>query len=120
MKSRVYEYVSEFARRYVAQGLRQGREEGREDGLEEGREEGRLEGERQALLRVLEARGLTLKGAARKRVLACTDLAQLERWLSQAVKVQSVQELFKPRPRSRSAVRATSPRVKARRPRVRR
>ena len=33
---------------------------------------------------------------------------------------QSVQELFKPRPRSRSAVRATSARVKARTPRIRR
>ena len=112
MKSNHYEYQSEFARRYVAQGLKQGREEGRE--------EGHMEGERQALLRVLEARGLTVEGAARERVLACTDLAQIERWLSQAVKVQSVQELFKPRPRSRSAVRATSARVKARTPRIRR
>lgn len=112
MRSNNYEYQSEFARRYVAQGLKQGREEGRE--------EGHLEGERQALLRVLEARGVTVEGAARERVLACTDLAQIERWLSQAVKVQSVQELFKPRPRSRSAVRATSARVKARTPRIRR
>jgi hypothetical protein len=105
MRSHHYEYQSEFARRYVAQGLKQGREEGH------------LEGERRALLKVLEARGLSVEGAARRQVLACTDLAQLERWLSQAVTVQSVQELFKPRLRSKTAARTTSARVKARKPR---
>ncbi len=101
MRSGTYEYQSEFARKYVAQG----------------REEGHLEGERRALLTVLEARGLTLEGAARQRVLACTDLSQLERWLSQAVTVQSVQELFKPKPRSKPAARAVGGRMKARKPR---
>jgi hypothetical protein len=140
MRSSIYEYQSEFARRYVAQGLeqgqRQGREEGRregfqqglqegrqeerQEGLQRGREEGHLEGERQALLKVLEARGLGVEGAARRRLLACTDLAQLERWLGQAVTVQSVQELFTPKSRSKPVVRAAGARVKARRPRVRR
>jgi hypothetical protein len=98
MRSGSYEYQSEFARKYVAQG----------------REEGNLEGERRALLKVLEARGLTVEGAARRRVLECTDLAQLERWLGQAVTAKSVQELFKPR---KPAVRAAGGRMKARKPR---
>ncbi|HVG57942.1 MAG TPA: hypothetical protein VNA24_05265 [Hyalangium sp.] len=120
MRSSIYEYQSEFARKYVAQGLRQGREEGREEGLQQGREEGHLEGERRALLKVLEARGLSVEGAARRRVLACTDLEQLERWLSRAVTVQSVQELFKPRPRSKTVGRAAGVRVRTRRQQVRR
>ncbi len=78
MGSGTYEYQSEFARRYIAQG----------------RQEGRQEGEVTALLKVLEARGLQVDEQARQRIAACTDLAQLERWLRKSVSVQSVQELF--------------------------
>jgi predicted transposase YdaD len=77
-----YEYQSEFARKYVAEGR------------EVGRQEGRQEGELVALLEVLEARGLTVDDTARQQILACTDPAQLKRWLREAVTVRSVQELF--------------------------
>jgi hypothetical protein len=139
MRSGSYEYQSEFARRYVAEGLkkghRQGREEGRQEGRQrgrqeglrqglqqgrqQGREEGHLEGERRALLRVLKARGLAVHGEARQRLLACTEVAQIERWLDHAVTVQSVEELFEPRPRARPAARPASARLKARTPRPR-
>ena len=82
MKSGNYEYQSEFARKYVAQGR------------EEGREEGRQEGELAALMEVLDARGLRVDEASRQRLLACTDLSQLKRWLRKAVTVETVQELF--------------------------
>ena len=81
-----YEYQSEFARKYVAQG----REEGRREGLQQGRHEG----EQEALLEVLDARGLQVDDSAHQRIMACTDLSQLKRWLRKAVTAESVQELF--------------------------
>ncbi|HEX5746703.1 MAG TPA: hypothetical protein VFZ09_10680 [Archangium sp.] len=74
MSSGTYEYQSEFARRYFTQG--------------------RQEGKADALLEVLDARGLQVDEQSRQRITACTELAQLERWLRKAVSVQSVQELF--------------------------
>jgi uncharacterized protein involved in propanediol utilization len=47
-----------------------------------------------ALLEVLEARGLQVDEQSRQRIVACTELEQLRRWLRKAVSVQSVQELF--------------------------
>jgi hypothetical protein len=42
-----------------------------------------------ALLEVLDARGLQVDGAARERIMACTDLAQLKLWLRKAVTARS-------------------------------
>ncbi|MFE8605267.1 RpnC/YadD family protein [Archangium violaceum] len=94
MSSGTYEYQSEFARRYFTQGREEGRQEGRQEGLQTGRQEGLHEGEVIALLKVLEARGLLMDEQSRQRIAACSDLAQIERWLLKAVSVQSVQELF--------------------------
>jgi hypothetical protein len=95
MRSGNYEYQSEFARKYVALG--------REEGLQEGLQKG----ETAALLEVLDARGLVVDAAARERIVACTELAQLKRWLRKAVTVHSVQELFEhgpvPKPAARKA-----------------
>lgn len=60
---------------------------------------------------------------ARRRILACTELAQLELWLGKAVAVQSVQELFKHKRTARPAARTTGSRgrnLKARKPGARR
>jgi hypothetical protein len=94
MQSGTYEYQSQFARKYIAQG----------------REEGRQEGELTALLEVLDARGIKVVGAARRRILACTDMAQLKRWLRKAVRVQSAQELFEDRAAARPPAREASKR----------
>ncbi len=102
------------------EGRQEGKLEGRQEGKLEGRQEGRLEGERQALLKVLEARGLKVGGLARRRLLACTELAQLERWLGLAVKVQSIQELFENEPLPPPRARPVGPHLKARKPRTRR
>jgi hypothetical protein len=131
MKSGTYEYQSEFVRRFVAQGLAKGEKQGLQKGLQQGRQEGRqegqqeglLEGEQRALLKVLEARGLKVEEAARRRLLECTELAQLERWLSKAVTVQSVEELFKRKPTAKPSTRAanqTRPPPKVRKARARR
>jgi hypothetical protein len=69
-----YEYQSDFAKKYVAQG----------------RAEGRVEGEAQALLTVLQARGIVVPDAARERILAQTDPERLKRWLEKAAVANSV------------------------------
>lgn len=48
-----------------------------------------------AIVSVLEARDLTLTDEQREEILACTDLAELDRWLDLAVTAASADELFK-------------------------
>jgi hypothetical protein len=73
-----YEYQSEFARNYIAKGLA----------------EGEARGEANALLRVLVARGFTVDEPTERRVRACSDLATLERWLTRAVTVATLGDVF--------------------------
>ncbi|WP_437634239.1 hypothetical protein [Sorangium sp. So ce854] len=81
-----YEFQSEFARSYVAKG--------EEKGMEKGRQAGLREGKAQAVLAVLEARGLEVPAEVRERVLASTDLAELDRWIRHAASVSDARELF--------------------------
>lgn len=46
------------------------------------------------LLGVLEARGLRVGKGARERIAACSDLAQLDRWIRRAAIVDHASELF--------------------------
>ncbi len=109
MQSGNYQYQSELVRKLVAQGRQEGRQEGRQQGRQQGRQEGqqegRLEGERIAILDVLDARGLVVSDAARKKVMACTELEQLKGWLRGAATARSVQELFKRTPTSKPTAR---------------
>jgi hypothetical protein len=52
------------------------------------------EGKVDALLQVLEARGVPVPSEARERITACTDLDQLEAWVKRAVIVRTVDALF--------------------------
>ncbi|WP_437586976.1 hypothetical protein [Sorangium sp. So ce1000] len=81
-----YEFQSEFARSYVAKGVEQGREQGRQQGL--------LEGKAHDVLAVLEARGLEVPAEVRERVLASTDLAELDRWIRRAAVIRDASELL--------------------------
>ena len=93
-----YEPRSEFLRKYLETGRQQGREEGREEGREVGREEGREEATlvatANAILRVLDARGLRVSRAVERRIRKCTDLPTLELWLSRAATVERATKLF--------------------------
>ncbi len=40
------------------------------------------------------ARGLGVAAKVKRRIVACTDTAQLEKWLVRAVTVESAAELF--------------------------
>ena len=69
-----YEFQSDFAKTYF------------------GRE--RAEGEARAVLLVLKARGLAVSEDARQRMLACQDIAQLDRRVERAATVSDAAELF--------------------------
>jgi hypothetical protein len=51
-------------------------------------------GEAQALLEVLDARGLSLTAEQRERVRSCIDFDTLKGWLRRAVTAASTDELF--------------------------
>jgi hypothetical protein len=74
MTSRTYEYRSEFARGYFFKG--------------------RAEGEADAVLEVLDARGLDVTEDVRERVTGCTDIDQLRTWLRRAATARSIDEVF--------------------------
>ncbi|WP_437296226.1 hypothetical protein [Sorangium sp. So ce426] len=73
-----YQFQSEFARGYVAKG----------------RQEGILEAKAQAVLAFLEARGLEVPAEVRERVLASTDLDELDRWIRRAAVISDARELL--------------------------
>ncbi len=69
-----YQFQSEFARSYVAKG--------------------QIEAKAHAVLTVLEARGLEVPAEVRERVLASTDIAELDRWVRRAAVVSDARELL--------------------------
>ena len=73
-----YEYQSDFARTYFGQGEAKGRAEGRAE----------------ALLTVLEVRGMVLDASTRERIVGCTNSEQLQRWLVRAATASSLQEVL--------------------------
>lgn len=77
-----YEYQSEFARKYMSRGRA------------EGRAEGELEAKADAVLTVLEARGLAVTPAVRERIAATTELPVLQHWLVRAATVASTDDIF--------------------------
>ena len=65
------------------------------DGLiEEGLTRGIQQGEADAILRVLDARGLKVTAAQRERITGCTDLKQLQDWITRAVTAAKVADIF--------------------------
>ena len=56
--------------------------------------EGEAKGEAKAVLRFLEARGISVPTEARDRIAGCTDLDLLNRWLDRTPHVESADELF--------------------------
>jgi hypothetical protein len=56
--------------------------------------EGEAKGEADAVVRVLEARGLAVSSDERERIAGCTDLKQLQEWVTRAVTVEHASNLF--------------------------
>lgn len=64
------------------------------ESLEAVRAEARSEGQAKSILVVLEKRGLTVSAGQRRRVLACQDPQQLDRWLDRALQISTSEALF--------------------------
>ncbi|MFB4304226.1 hypothetical protein [Actinomadura sp. NTSP31] len=70
MDARNYEWQSDFAKTHIA------------------------EGEADAVLSVLETRGLAVPNDIRDKVAGCTDIDQLKRWVRRAVVIDHAEQLF--------------------------
>jgi hypothetical protein len=80
--------------------------------LARGEAKGRAEGRAAAVLTMLDARGLSITAAQRKRVLACTDSAVLDAWIRAAATAPTAAAVLAagtpPRRRATQARRRTS------------
>lgn len=83
---------------YIRWGYRKGKAEGRAAGFNQGLVEGCVKGQAigkaESLLALLTGRGLRVSPALRKKILACTDLAQLDRWFQAALTAKSTTEVL--------------------------
>jgi predicted transposase/invertase (TIGR01784 family) len=61
---------------------------------EQWRQEGKAEGRAESIFAVLSARSLAVTADLRARVLACRDVAVLDRWLAAAVTATSADDIF--------------------------
>lgn len=94
--------------------LAEGQKIGQKIGEARGEARGRALGKAEALLGVLEHRGLPISAVVRKRVLGNRDELELQRWFDRAFTVTSAEALFEPRRppsgrRSRAAGAASNP-----------
>ncbi|MFJ3814684.1 hypothetical protein [Streptomyces sp. NPDC090056] len=84
-----------FYKSYLAEEIRdEGRAEGKAQGKAEGKAEGRAQASADAILLVLEQRGLDVSDGVRARVTGCDDPETLRGWLARAVTAVSAEEIF--------------------------
>lgn len=86
MTAQTFEFQSEYARRLRAEG--EAKREPR------GIARAKLEERHEALLAVLEARGIGIRDEVRTRITSCSDLQQLDGWVRRAAIVRTIDELF--------------------------
>jgi predicted transposase YdaD len=65
-----------------------------DEGIAEGEARGIAEGKAEAVLRLLDVRGVTLTREQRDQVTSCTDAAQLDRWFDRAIIASTAIEVF--------------------------
>jgi predicted transposase YdaD len=80
------ELMRSYAEELIERGLQQGLAKGREEGLTRGRAE--------SVLRILTARSVRVDEDARQRILSCTDVATLDRWLDRALNATTLAEVM--------------------------
>ena len=83
-----------YAEELIEQGLQQGLARGREEGREEGRQEGLTRGRAESVLRILTARGVRVDEKSRQHILACTEVATLDRWFDRALNATTLSEVL--------------------------
>jgi hypothetical protein len=83
-----------YAEELIEQGLQQGLARGREEGREEGRQEGLTRGRAESVLRILTARGMRVDEKSRQHILACAEVATLDRWFDRALNATTLSEVL--------------------------
>jgi hypothetical protein len=96
-------WVREMRHELFADAMAEGEVRGKAEGEAKGKAEGKAEGKRESLLLVLEGRGLAITRAQRAAILACEDLAKLDRWIAASGKAATVQELLAEAPKKNGA-----------------
>jgi hypothetical protein len=91
---RDFPYLRAGYRKGKAEGLAKGKAEGLAKGKAEGLARGNAAGRAESLLILLDRRGIAVPPALRKKILGCTDVAQLDRWFVRAVTATSVTEIL--------------------------
>lgn len=69
-------------------------EQGRQKGLDEGLSKGLVKGKAEAVLQLLSVRGVPVDSKVRQRILTCTDVGALERWLERAVTATRISDVL--------------------------
>jgi len=82
----------EYGQAQRNEGKVEGKAEGRAEGKAEGRAEGKAEGKAESILAVLGARGFAVSSETRARIIACTDGATLDRWITRAAIAPTAEE----------------------------
>ena len=90
MEPQIEKFFSEAHRRSFAEGEAKGEARGEV----RGEARGEVKGEAKALLLILRRRGIAMTDDQQRRIVICTDLATVDRWLDRAFSVASVDELF--------------------------
>jgi len=90
MDPQIEKFFSEAHRRSYDRGKAEGEAKGKAEGEAKGRAEAKVE----SLLLVLRGRGIAVTDDQQHHILACTDLATLDRWLERSGSAVSVDEIF--------------------------
>lgn len=83
-----------FIRWSFRKGVAAGMTKGMTQGMAVGRADGMAKGKAESVLALLVGRGLRVSPTLRKKILACTDQAQLDRWFQTALTAKSASELL--------------------------
>jgi hypothetical protein len=86
--------IEQGMQRGLTKGRSEGIAKGRSEGIAKGRSEGIAKGRAQALLRLLDARGVHVDTKSRRRILCCTKLATLDRWFDRALKATRLADVL--------------------------
>ncbi|MED7926742.1 hypothetical protein SMD20_20975 [Nonomuraea sp. LP-02] len=86
MKAMTYPYMGEYAESLFARGKLEGKAEGKV--------EGKAEGEANAIILILQGRGIPVPDKMRGQILACTDEDTLDAWVLRALTIESAEDLF--------------------------
>jgi len=81
MTTTSHRYQSDFARRYFSEGEAQGKAQGK------------AQGEADAVLAILDARGIDVPDDIRAEIARCTDLDRLGGWIRQAATAHRIEDL---------------------------